>query len=71
MTAIMITGDHVLTAKAIALELGILKEGTTAISSKELSSLSDEELFKNIEKFSVYARVAPEDKVRIVKARHS
>lgn len=65
---IMITGDHVLTAKAIALELGILKEGTTAISSKELSSLSDEELFKNIEKYSVYARVAPEDKVRIVKA---
>jgi len=65
---IMITGDHVLTAKAIAKELGILRDGDLAISSLELSKLSDEELFENIEKYSVYARVAPEDKVRIVEA---
>ena len=64
----MITGDHVVTAKAIAKELNILNEGDLAISSKELSELSDEELFNNIEKYSVYARVAPEDKVRIVEA---
>lgn len=65
---IMITGDHVITAKAIAKELNILKDGDLAISSKELSELSDEELFNNIEKYTVYARVAPEDKVRIVEA---
>lgn len=63
---IMITGDHILTAKAIAKELNILKEGDQAISSHELSQLSDEELYNNIEKYAVYARVAPEDKVRIV-----
>ena len=65
---VMITGDHVITAKAIAKELNILNEGDTAISSKELSELSDNELYNNIEKYSVYARVAPEDKVRIVEA---
>lgn len=65
---IMITGDHVETAKAIAEELGILNPGDLAISGAELSRLSDEELFRNIEKYSVYARVAPEDKVRIVSA---
>lgn len=65
---IMITGDHVITAKAIAKELNILRDGDLAISSKELSELSDEELFENIDKYSVYARVAPEDKVRIVTA---
>lgn len=63
---IMITGDHVTTAKAIALELGILEENQKAISSKELAQLSDEELYEHIEEYSVYARVAPEDKVRIV-----
>ncbi len=63
---VMITGDHILTAKAIAKELNILKEGDLAISSHELSKLSDEELYNNIEKYAVYARVAPEDKVRIV-----
>lgn len=63
---IMITGDHILTAKAIAKELNILQEGDLAISSKELAALSDEELYNNIEKYAVYARVAPEDKVRIV-----
>lgn len=63
---IMITGDHILTAKAIAKELNILKDGDLAISSHELCKLSDEELYNNIEKYTVYARVAPEDKVRIV-----
>ncbi len=65
---IMITGDHVITAKAIARELEILGPGELSISSSELSNLSDDELYQNIEKYSVYARVAPEDKVRIVEA---
>lgn len=68
---IMITGDHVLTAKAIAKELHILRDNELAISSQELSELSDEELKNNIEKYSVYARVSPEDKVRIVNAWQS
>jgi len=68
---IMITGDHVITAKAIALELGIIEKDQLAITSEELSKLSDQELFDNIEKYSVYARVAPEDKVRIVEAWQS
>lgn len=63
---IMITGDHVTTAKAIALELGILEGNQKAISSKDLAQLSDEELYEHIEEYSVYARVSPEDKVRIV-----
>ena len=65
---VMITGDHVATAKAIAAELNILGENDLAISSAELHKMSDEELFNNIEKYAVYARVAPEDKVRIVEA---
>ena len=68
---VMITGDHVSTAKAIAKELNILGEGDIALSSAELKELSDEELEENIEKYRVYARVAPEDKVRIVKAWQS
>lgn len=68
MRTLMITGDHVVTAKAIAEELGILGPGELALSSAELSALTDEELYENIEKYSVYARVAPEDKVRIVEA---
>ena len=68
---VMITGDHVSTAKAIAKELNILRDGDIALSSAELKALSDEELYENIEKYSVYARVAPEDKVRIVKAWQS
>lgn len=65
---VMITGDHINTASAIAKELGILVDGTTAISGNQLNEMSDEELLSNIEKYAVYARVAPEHKVRIVNA---
>ncbi len=65
---VMITGDHVLTASAIANELGILKEGDRAISGMELSALSEEELVTQVEEISVYARVSPEDKIRIIQA---
>ena len=65
---IMITGDHIETAMAIAKELGILREGDNALSGSEISKMSDEELFRDIRKYSVYARVAPEHKVRIVNA---
>lgn len=65
---IMITGDHVLTAKKIAEDLNIYKEGDLAITGKELKSYTEEELLEKIEKITVYARVSPEDKIRIVKA---
>ncbi len=65
---IMITGDNLLTAKAIARRVGILKDGTEAITGAELSKLTDEELSRNIEKYSVYARITPDDKLRIIKA---
>ena len=65
---IMITGDNVITASAIASQLGILNEGQRAVTSQELEDMSDEELDNRIEEFSVYARVAPKDKVRIVEA---
>ena len=65
---IMITGDNINTAIAIAKELGIYREGDLAIDGIKLKELSDEELFKNIEKYSVYARAIPEDKIRIVHA---
>jgi Ca2+-transporting ATPase len=65
---IMITGDHIATAKAIAAELGILKEGGAAISGSELNAMSDEVFGKVFMDISVYARVQPEHKVRIVKA---
>lgn len=65
---VMITGDHIVTACAIARDLGILREGDEAISGTELAAMSDEELYKNIRKYSVYARVTPNDKIRIVKA---
>ena len=64
----MITGDHLLTAKAIAKELGILKIKDGAMSGKELDKISQKELEKNIMNYSVFARVSPEHKVRIVKA---
>lgn len=65
---IMITGDHKNTASAIAKDLNILIPGTEAISGDELAKISDEELIKNVSKYSVYARVSPSDKIRIVKA---
>lgn len=65
---VMITGDHVVTASAIAKELGILQEGDLAISGAELSAMSDEELAEKVDRISVYARVSPEDKIRIVQA---
>lgn len=68
---VMITGDHILTAKAIAKELGILDSNTGAITGMELSKMSDEELSNKISNYSVFARVSPEHKVRIVKAYQS
>jgi Ca2+-transporting ATPase len=65
---VMITGDHIVTASAIAKELGILKDGDKAITGAELQAMSDEELSENVRNISVYARVSPEDKIRIVKA---
>ena len=64
----MITGDHIATAKAIAGELGILKGNDLAITGKELDEISEKELERNISKYSVFARVSPEHKVKIVKA---
>jgi Ca2+-transporting ATPase len=68
---VMITGDHKSTAMAIAREIGIYKEGDTVITGAELEKLSEDEFIKNVAKYSVYARVAPEHKVRIVKAWQS
>ncbi len=68
---IMITGDHKITALAIAREIGIFREGDAVITGTELENLSDQELTDNIKLYSVYARVAPEHKVRIVKAWQS
>lgn len=65
---VMITGDHIVTAKAIAKELGILKENDMAISGKELNQMDQKSLERNIVKYSVFARVSPEHKVRIVTA---
>ncbi len=65
---IMITGDHVVTASAIARELGILEEGDRAITGAELDAMNDSELDAQVEEISVYARVSPENKIRIVKA---
>ena len=66
--AIMITGDHVDTACAIAKELGILKDGTYALTGAKLNEMSDEEFEKEFQNISVYARVQPEHKTRIVNA---
>lgn len=65
---IMITGDHKITASAIAKEIGILRDGDRAIEGLEIDKMSDEELKENIEHISVYARVSPEHKIRIVRA---
>ena len=63
---VMITGDHITTAKAIATDLGIIEDGMKAITGKELDEMSDDELYKEIDNIGVYARVSPEHKVRIV-----
>ena len=65
---VMITGDHVVTASAIARELGILQDGDQAITGAELDAMTDTELDNRVEDISVYARVSPENKIRIVKA---
>ena len=65
---VMITGDHVVTASAIARDLGILLEGDDAVTGAELAQMSEEELQNRVRTISVYARVSPEDKIRIVKA---
>lgn len=65
---VMITGDHVLTASAIASAIGIFQEGDDAITGVELQAMSDEEFDQRLEHISVYARVSPEDKIRVVRA---
>ncbi len=65
---VMITGDHVVTASAIAKELGILEDGDLAITGAELDAMNDSELDEKIRNISVYARVSPENKIRIVRA---
>lgn len=65
---IMITGDHMETAKAIARELDILRDGDLCATGAQLDEMSDEELYANINNYAVFARVSPENKVRIVKA---
>ena len=65
---VMITGDHKITAAAIAKKIGIFQEGDMAVTGLELDQMSDEELDEKITKISVYARVSPENKIRIVDA---
>ena len=65
---IMITGDNLLTAKSVALRIGILTEGDEAVTGAELASMTDDELKEKIGKYTVFARVSPKDKLRIVKA---
>lgn len=65
---VMITGDHIKTASAIASQLGILEGDLKAITGTQLNEMSDEQLLKEVDQIAVYARVAPEHKVRIVKA---
>lgn len=65
---VMITGDHKITAVAIAKQIGIFEEGDLALTGTELDSISDDELDTKIERITVYARVSPENKIRIVNA---
>lgn len=65
---VMITGDHKITATAIARQIGIFRDGDISVTGLELDAMSDSELDRKIEKISVYARVSPENKIRIVEA---
>lgn len=65
---IMMTGDNIITAKAIAQKIGVLTNDSQAITGTELNNMSDQELTYNIEKYTVYARITPEDKLRIITA---
>ena len=65
---IMITGDHKITASAIARQIGIMHEGDLAVTGMELDAMKDDELDEKLERISVYARVSPENKIRIVEA---
>src|SRR5207245_7718671 len=65
---VMVTGDHRLTAMAVAREMGILGEGERALTGEELGRMSDDELVREVDRIRVYARVAPEHKMRIVDA---
>ncbi|MBR5153066.1 MAG: cation-translocating P-type ATPase [Clostridia bacterium] len=64
---VMITGDHKITASAIAKQIGIMEEGDLAVEGTELDAMSDEELAEKLERIRVYARVSPEHKIRIVR----
>ena len=65
---VMITGDHKTTAQAIGEDIGLMEKGDIALTGKELDNMTDEELDEKLEQISVYARVSPENKIRIVKA---
>jgi len=65
---VMITGDHKITATAIAKQIGIFEDGDIAVTGVELDAMTDDELYEKISKISVYARVSPENKIRIVNA---
>lgn len=65
---VMITGDHVITASAIARQLGIMEAGDKAVTGAQLDDMTDNQLDQEVEHISVYARVSPENKIRIVKA---
>ena len=71
INTIMITGDNILTAKAVARRIGILTDDSQAITGSELDKLSDDELANSIEKYTVFARITPNDKIRIIKAWQS
>ncbi len=71
ITPVMITGDHLATATAVARQLGIFRDGDLALTGAELDALSDRELAARVRQTSVYARVSPEDKIRIVHAWQS
>ena len=66
---IMITGDHKITASAIAKRIGIMEDGDIAVTGPELDEMSQDELMGKLEKISLYARVSPSNKIRIVKSR--